>query len=97
MSDGIFRTPEAYNEPVRQYAPGSDEKASLKAAYQRLGSETIEIPVRIGGEKVNTGRLADVVQPHDHAKVLARFHKGLPGQALGQLVEVRKLEQPASA
>lgn len=45
--------------------------------------------------KTQTGRVVrgKVVKRHGHDaghKVVARFHKGLPGQALGQVVEVRE-------
>ncbi len=39
MSNGIFTLPEPYNEPIRDYAPGSPERASLKAAAGGAGCE----------------------------------------------------------
>jgi 1-pyrroline-5-carboxylate dehydrogenase len=74
MENAISRVPEPYNEPVRPYAPGDPERASLKAALARIAGETIEIPCIIGGERVKTGRLESVVMPHDHGHVLANFH-----------------------
>ncbi len=73
--NGIFRVPEPINEPVRSYAPGSPEKASLKAKLTELKSTEIEIPLIIGGEEVRTGNLGTCVIPHDHGHVLARYHK----------------------
>jgi 1-pyrroline-5-carboxylate dehydrogenase len=74
MENAISRVPEPYNEPVRPYAPGDPERASLKAALAKIAGETIEIPCIIGGERVKTGRLESVVMPHDHGHVLANFH-----------------------
>jgi 1-pyrroline-5-carboxylate dehydrogenase len=71
MSNSGFRVPYPVNEPVRTYAPGSPERASLKLA---LKYEKIEIPLVIGGKEVRTGNLRKVVMPHAHGEVLAEFH-----------------------
>ena len=42
MSFGLFRVPEPINEPVRSYAPGTPERAQLKAAYRKLAGETFD-------------------------------------------------------
>ncbi len=74
MHNAMTRVPEPYNEPVKPYAPGDPERASLKAALARIAGERVEIPCIIGGERVETGRLEPVVMPHDHGHVLAEFH-----------------------
>ncbi|HEX5003719.1 MAG TPA: L-glutamate gamma-semialdehyde dehydrogenase [Gemmatimonadales bacterium] len=73
-----YRTPAPRNEPVLGYAPGSPERASLKAALARMSGETVEIPVVIGGKEFRTGKTIDVVAPHDHARVLAKAHLADP-------------------
>jgi 1-pyrroline-5-carboxylate dehydrogenase len=80
MHDAIAQVPSPINEPVLGYAPGSPEKAQLKAALARMAGEEIEIPCIIGGERVTTGRLETVVMPHDHGHVLARFHVAGPDE-----------------
>ncbi len=35
MSNGIYQVPVAINEPVLNYAPGSPERASIKAALKK--------------------------------------------------------------
>jgi len=75
MSNGIFEVPFPVNEPVLDYAPGSPECATLQAELKRQSAKTIDIPARIGGRKIRTGKLADAVKPHDHAHVLGRWHK----------------------
>ena len=73
-----YRTPAPRNEPVLNYAPGSPERAALKAALAKMSGETIEIPVVIGGQEFRTGRTIDVVSPHQHSRVLAKAHLADP-------------------
>ncbi|MDX2000622.1 MAG: L-glutamate gamma-semialdehyde dehydrogenase [Thermoanaerobaculia bacterium] len=75
MSNAVLSVPPPKNEPVRSYAPGSPEKASLKATLAGMMAETIEIPLIIGGKEVRTGDVAEAVCPHDHGHVLAKFHQ----------------------
>ncbi|NNK49365.1 MAG: aldehyde dehydrogenase family protein, partial [Gemmatimonadetes bacterium] len=73
--EGDLQPPRPINEPVWGYEPGSPERADLKKKLDRMASEVIEIPIIIGGVDYTTGDTADVVMPHDHAHVLARYHK----------------------
>ena len=73
--NGVFRVPQPSNEPVRGYAPGSQEKRSLKAKLAEMRASEIEIPLIIGGEEVRTGNLGTCIVPHAHGHVLARYHK----------------------
>jgi 1-pyrroline-5-carboxylate dehydrogenase len=75
---GIPNVPRPHNEPTLSYAPGSAERAVLKAALTATAGETVEIPVIIGGKEIRTGNLHDVVSPHDHRRVLARAHHADP-------------------
>ncbi|RMH18900.1 MAG: L-glutamate gamma-semialdehyde dehydrogenase [Acidobacteria bacterium] len=75
MSNGIVQVPAPVNEPVHAYAPGSAEKASLKAELARQLGDAIEIPLIIGGREVRTGRTAEASCPHDHRHVLATYHQ----------------------
>jgi 1-pyrroline-5-carboxylate dehydrogenase len=72
---GVRRVPAPVNEPVKSYAPGSPERAELKARLKQMAGERIEIPLIIGGQEVRTGELAQAVMPHDHKHVLADWHK----------------------
>jgi 1-pyrroline-5-carboxylate dehydrogenase len=76
MSLGIFKVPHPINEPVKNYAPGSPERASLAAKVQELASQKIEIPLIIGGKEIRTGKMGKAVMPHDHGHVLADVHLG---------------------
>ncbi|MGD2295726.1 MAG: L-glutamate gamma-semialdehyde dehydrogenase [Candidatus Aminicenantes bacterium] len=73
--NGSIKAPVPSNEPVKEYAPGSPEKASLKAEMERMMSEEIEIPLIIGGQEVKTGQMADCRCPHEHSHLLGRYHK----------------------
>ncbi len=75
MPNGIVPIPPPVNEPVRAYAPGSPEKASLKRRLREMLAEEIEIPLIIGGEEVRSGNTANAVCPHDHRHVLGVYHK----------------------
>ena len=71
-----FSPPAARNEPNREYAPGTPERASLQAKLAELSATKIEIPLVIGGQDVTTGKTKPAVMPHDHAHVLADVHQG---------------------
>ena len=70
-----FTIKEAVNEPIKDYLPGSAEKASLKAKLEELKSQTFDIPIIIGGKEIRTGNTASCVMPHNHQHILATYHK----------------------
>ncbi len=78
IADGIFVTPPPLNEPVRDYAPGSPERAALLAEVARQSAEVVEIPCVVGGERVFSGRVYEVTMPCEHRHVLARVHLATP-------------------
>jgi len=71
---GSRRVPPPVNEPNLTYAPGTCERAELKARLAGMAGERIEIPIIIGGKEIRTGRMSHAVMPHDHAHVLADWH-----------------------
>ncbi|MDE2981249.1 MAG: L-glutamate gamma-semialdehyde dehydrogenase [Gemmatimonadota bacterium] len=78
---GTFRVPAPVNEPIHSYAPGTPERAELKAALGRIGSQQVEIPVIIGGEAVRTGKTHEIRAPHDHDLLLGVWHEAGPAEA----------------
>jgi len=84
--NGTRRVPPPVNEPVKAYAPGSPEKAELKARLEAMASERIEIPLVIGGKEVRGAETAKAVMPHDHGHVLADWHKASREQ-VGEAIE----------
>ncbi|MDQ6870912.1 MAG: L-glutamate gamma-semialdehyde dehydrogenase [Gemmatimonadota bacterium] len=76
--NGNCRVPPPTNEPIKTYAPGSSERAELKARLQTMSNERADIPLIIGGNEVHTGALTESVMPHNHRHVLASWHRANP-------------------
>jgi len=76
--NGIASIPTPINEPVLSYAPGTSERAALKAELQRQSQMVLDVPLIIGGEEIRTGDTFDVVMPHAHSHVIARAHRAGP-------------------
>jgi 1-pyrroline-5-carboxylate dehydrogenase len=72
------RVPTPSNEPIRSYAPGSPERAELKARLASMATERIEIPLIIGGQEIRSGRKQQSVMPFKHSHVLADWHMAEP-------------------
>src|SRR3569623_2285287 len=66
--------PPAANEPVQAYAPGSPERAGIKAKLAEMAGQRVDMPLVIGGKEVRTGRLETAESPHDPRKVLGEAH-----------------------
>ena len=73
--NGAVQVPSPYNEPVYSYAPGSPERAAIKAELARLRGTRTEIPVIVNGEDLRTGKTVKVVAPHRHQQQLAEVHQ----------------------
>ena len=69
--DAVTAPPPPRNEPVRNYPPGSAERASLEARIKELAGERVELTSTIAGrQRMAGGERIDVVQPHRHSAVL---------------------------
>jgi 1-pyrroline-5-carboxylate dehydrogenase len=77
---GIFWPPKPSNEPVKDYAPGSPERAELQRRLSEMENERMELPLVIGGEDVTTAQTAEAVMPHRKSHVLADVHQGGAGE-----------------
>jgi len=73
-----YPVPIPYNEPIRSYAPGSPERASIKAKLRELRGQTLDIPLLVDGEELHTDTRRDAVIPHNHAHVLAHCSLATP-------------------
>jgi 1-pyrroline-5-carboxylate dehydrogenase len=72
--DAVTRVPAPYNEPVRQYQPGSADAAALEARIKELAGQQAELSMTIGGRTVmGEGERLPVVQPHNFRRVLGEF------------------------
>jgi 1-pyrroline-5-carboxylate dehydrogenase len=92
--DAQFTVPTPRNEPVRTYAPGSPERASLAARIEQLRGERPELTMTIGGrQRMADGPAIEVVQPHRRREVL-----GVTGNAsradAAAAVEAARLAAP---
>jgi 1-pyrroline-5-carboxylate dehydrogenase len=76
MPKGFFNVPQAKNEPVLTYAPGSKERAELKAKVTELRSVEVDLPMIIGGKEVFTDRKVRIFPPHETAHTLGYYNQG---------------------
>jgi 1-pyrroline-5-carboxylate dehydrogenase len=77
--DATTAVPLPRNEPIRSYAPGSPERASLEARLKELASSPVDLDLTIGGQsRPAQGDPIEVVQPHHHAAVLGTTHEASP-------------------
>jgi len=72
----MYRVPPPKNEPVRDYAPGSDDRAKIVEALAELKKAPIEIPLVIDGKEIKTGEKIKITAPHNHDLVLGYYHQG---------------------
>ncbi|MFD2082014.1 1-pyrroline-5-carboxylate dehydrogenase [Actinopolymorpha cephalotaxi] len=69
--DAVTQVPPPANEPVKSYAPGSAERASLSRRLAELAGDQTELTATIGGvTRAGGGDPVPVVMPHNHAHVL---------------------------
>ncbi|MFG1876137.1 L-glutamate gamma-semialdehyde dehydrogenase [Sphaerisporangium sp. NPDC049003] len=71
--DAVSNVPVPANEPIYGYAPGSAERSALEGRVKELSGSAIDLTMTIDGEqRMGSGDVIDVVQPHNHAHVLGR-------------------------
>ncbi|KAG8932091.1 1-pyrroline-5-carboxylate dehydrogenase [Tulasnella sp. 417] len=71
-----FKVPDIDNEPLRQYAPATAERAGLQAAIAQMKKEIpFEVPIVINGKPIKTGKTAKQPIPSDHASHLCTYHE----------------------
>ncbi|MFT5229630.1 MAG: 1-pyrroline-5-carboxylate dehydrogenase, partial [Urechidicola sp.] len=77
MPKGVYQIPLRSNEPVKSYAPGSPERESLQATYDKMyNQKPIDVPMYIGGKKIKTKKKVRMSCPHDHKHTLGYFNEG---------------------
>ena len=74
MQNAKAIVPKPINEPILSYAPGTPERAALKARIEELKSQQIEVPLIIGGQEIKTGNMGEMRVPHDHEHILGHYH-----------------------
>lgn len=98
ISIGLPKIPQPYNEPTREYAPGSKDRDMLMNAVQKIKDSSPEsIPVVINGKEEHTKDQGTQVMPSNHKHVLAKYSKAdedMLGRAVeGALVAKEKWER----
>ena len=51
MPKGIYKLPNITNEPIKSYAPGSPERADLKAKIEEIKNKVVDLPMIIEDRK----------------------------------------------
>jgi 1-pyrroline-5-carboxylate dehydrogenase len=74
MLKGFFNIPKAVNEPVKGYAPNSQEKTNVLEAYKKMWNSKIDVPLYIGSEEIFTGNTRNMSAPHDHQHIVGTYH-----------------------
>jgi len=81
--DAVTVVPVPVNEPVRDHAPGSPERARLEARLAELAANPVDLRQVIGGVRRRaSGRVQQVVQPHRHAAVIGQYTEAARGDVV---------------
>jgi 1-pyrroline-5-carboxylate dehydrogenase len=69
--DAVTTVPPPVNETVRQYPPGSPERAAVENKLKELAGDRADLTMTIGGRAhLGDGEPIDVVAPHNYRHVL---------------------------
>jgi len=93
MNNAVYNFPLPENEPILNYLKGSPERVLLENELKRQSQTVLEIPLIIGGKEIRTGNFGEIRMPHDHNKVIARYHKAGKAEvelAIKAALEARK-------
>jgi 1-pyrroline-5-carboxylate dehydrogenase len=75
-ADGHFKVPTPVNEPIRAYAPGDPNRASLKSTLAELTDARTDVPMQIGGERRWGASKSDIRSPHRKELSIAQVAVG---------------------
>lgn len=97
MANGKFEIPFPENDPIRGYESGSRDKDILKKRLKELKSQTLDIPIIIGGKEIRTGNTANCIIPHEHKTVIGTYHKAGKDEVELAIIESLKAREEWSA
>ncbi|HYB89103.1 MAG TPA: L-glutamate gamma-semialdehyde dehydrogenase [Streptosporangiaceae bacterium] len=93
--DAVTNVPPPANEPVRQYPPGSPDRAALESKLKELAGERAELTMTIGGrQRMAGGDPVDVVAPHNRRQVLGTL-RNATGPDVAAAIEAAEAAAPA--
>ncbi|MFA5769695.1 MAG: L-glutamate gamma-semialdehyde dehydrogenase [Bacteroidales bacterium] len=75
MNNAVYNFPLPQNEPILGYLEGSPERLLLDKELEKQSRTVVDIPLIIGGKEIRTGNLGEIRMPHDHNKIIAKYHK----------------------
>src|SRR5215467_7810841 len=85
--DAVTTVPSPVNEPIRQYPPGSPDRAVLESKVKELTGDRTRLTMTIGGrERTGQGEPIDVVAPHNYRHVLGTLHNATDDDRVGHIV-----------
>jgi 1-pyrroline-5-carboxylate dehydrogenase len=88
--DAVTNVPVPGNEPIKAYAPGSPERATLEQKIKDLAGERAELTMTIGGRQLpGSGDAIDVVQPHNHRHVLGQLRNATDADVIAAIEAAR--------
>jgi len=76
MSNAFYTPPKYATEPVKGYAKDSPERKELLDTYKEMYNSTINVPMYIGSELVETSNKVKMSPPHDRNHTLGEFNMG---------------------
>jgi 1-pyrroline-5-carboxylate dehydrogenase len=89
--DAVITVPDPRNEPVRGYAPGSAERASLERRIGELAGDRLEFTMTVDGQqRLGSGERIEVVAPHRHSHVLGVTHNATNEDAAAAVAAAKK-------
>src|SRR5215470_17696248 len=95
VMDAVTNVPPPHNEPVRQYPPGSPDRAVLESKVKELAGERAELTMTVGGQqRMGGGEPVDVVAPHNHRHVLGTL-RNATAQDVAGAIEAAEAAAPA--
>jgi 1-pyrroline-5-carboxylate dehydrogenase len=95
MFDAVTHVPAPYNEPVRNFAPGTSGRTELEQKLKEMAAERPDLPMAIGGEhRLGSGEPIEVVQPHRKDAVLGTMANATAGD-VENAVEAARDAAPA--
>jgi 1-pyrroline-5-carboxylate dehydrogenase len=90
-----FQTPKVANEPNHIYAKGSQQRAGLTAAVEKLQKTLpLQVPVVVGGKEITTSSLSKQLNPSDHATTVANYHTATPAD-VSKAIDAALAAKPA--
>src|SRR5215475_5243673 len=95
VMDAVTNVPPPRGEPVRQYPPGSPDRAVLESKLKELAGERAELTMTIGGgQRLAGGEPIDVVAPHNHRHVLGTM-RNVTGPDVADAIDAAAAAAPA--